>query len=101
MGITFLTDPEEAVKEIRRNAERGFTSVSLPERPQRIGLPSLFSGYWDPIVATCAETATVISLHVGSSGNYEAHLCRGRLSARRQHLARHAGCDREALGPPA
>jgi hypothetical protein len=72
MGITFLTDPAEGAKEIRRNAERGFTSVSLPERPQRIGLPSLFSGYWDPIVAACAETDTVISLHVGSSGNYEA-----------------------------
>jgi predicted TIM-barrel fold metal-dependent hydrolase len=72
MGITFLTDPAEGAKEIRRNAARGFTSVSLPERPQRIGLPSLFSGYWDPIVAACAETDTVISLHVGSSGNYEA-----------------------------
>ena len=72
MGITFLTDPDAGANEIRRNAERGFTSVSLPERPQRIGLPSLYSGYWDPIVAACAETDTVISLHVGSSGNYEA-----------------------------
>jgi predicted TIM-barrel fold metal-dependent hydrolase len=72
MGITFLTDPDEAVKEIHRNADRGFTSVSLPERPQRIGLPSLFSGYWGPIVQACAETDTVISLHVGSSGQYDA-----------------------------
>src|SRR2546430_886179 len=72
MGITFLTDPGVAAAEIRRNAERGFTSVSLPERPQRIGLPSLFSGYWDPIVQSCAETETVISLHVGSSGRDDA-----------------------------
>jgi len=72
MGITFLTDPGEAVKEIRRNAERGFTSVSLPERPHRIGLPSLFSGYWDPIIEACVDTGTVISLHVGSSGGYDA-----------------------------
>lgn len=72
MGITFLTDPEEAAREIRRNAERGFTSVSLPDRPQRIGLPSLYSGYWDAIVQACVETDTVISLHTGSSGNYEA-----------------------------
>jgi hypothetical protein len=72
LGITFLTDPDKAAEEIRRNAERGFTSVSLPERPQRIGLPSLFSHYWDPVVQACAETDTVISLHVGSSGNYEA-----------------------------
>jgi predicted TIM-barrel fold metal-dependent hydrolase len=67
-GITFLSDPLLAAVEIRRNAERGFRSVSLPERPQRIGLPHLFSDYWDPIVEACEETETVISLHVGSSG---------------------------------
>jgi hypothetical protein len=42
-----------------------------PERPHRIGLPSLFSGHWDPIIAACAEIGTVISLHVGSSGMNE------------------------------
>jgi predicted TIM-barrel fold metal-dependent hydrolase len=67
-GITFLADPEVGAEEIRRNAARGFRSVTLPERPHRIGLPSLFSGYWDPIVAACQETDTVLSLHVGSSG---------------------------------
>jgi len=67
-GITFLADPEVGAAEIRRNAERGFRSVTLPERPHRIGLPSIFSGYWDPIVRACAETDTVVSLHVGSSG---------------------------------
>ena len=33
LGITYLADPELAVAEIRRNADRGFTSVTLPERP--------------------------------------------------------------------
>lgn len=71
MGITWLTDAELGAAEIRRNAERGFRSVTLPERPHRLGLPSLFSGYWDPIIEACAETDTVISLHVGSSGMNE------------------------------
>lgn len=71
MGITYLADPEKGAAEIRRNAERGFVAVTLPERPHRIGLPSLFSGYWDPIVQACADTDTVIALHVGSSGGYE------------------------------
>jgi predicted TIM-barrel fold metal-dependent hydrolase len=71
LGITWLIDAELGAAEIRRNAERGFRSVTLPERPHRIGLPSLFSGWWDPIVEACAETGTVISLHVGSSGNYD------------------------------
>jgi predicted TIM-barrel fold metal-dependent hydrolase len=68
LGITYLTDPDEAVAEIRRNAARGFRAVTLPERPQRIGLPDLFSGYWDPVIAACTETDTVICLHVGSTG---------------------------------
>ena len=67
-GITFLADPQRGAEEIRRNADRGFRSVTLPERPHRIGLPSLFSGYWEPMIAACEETDTVISLHVGSSG---------------------------------
>jgi predicted TIM-barrel fold metal-dependent hydrolase len=71
LGITCLNDPERGAEEIRRNAERGFRSVSLPERPHRIGLPSLFSGHWDPIVEACADTDTVISLHVGSTGLHE------------------------------
>ena len=71
MGITFLSDPEKAAAEIRRNAERGFVAVTLPERPHRIGLPTLFTGYWDPIIEACAETDTVIALHVASSGGYE------------------------------
>jgi predicted TIM-barrel fold metal-dependent hydrolase len=68
MGITWLADPEIGADEIRRNAARGFTSVTLPERPHRIGFPSIFDEYWEPIIAACAETETVISLHVGSSG---------------------------------
>ncbi|MDI2126065.1 amidohydrolase family protein [Yinghuangia seranimata] len=68
LGITYLTDPEQGAAEIRRNAARGFRSVALPERPHRIGLPSIFDPYWNPIIEACAETGTVISLHVGSSG---------------------------------
>ena len=68
LGITWLSDPELGAQEIRRNAERGFRSVTLPERPHLLGLPSVFSGYWDPIMAACAETDTVVSLHIGSSG---------------------------------
>jgi predicted TIM-barrel fold metal-dependent hydrolase len=68
LGITDLGDAERGAAEIRRNAARGFTSVSLPERPHRIGFPSIFDEHWEPIIRACAETGTVISLHVGSSG---------------------------------
>jgi predicted TIM-barrel fold metal-dependent hydrolase len=71
LGITYLADPLLAAAEIRRNAERGFTSVTFPERPHEIGLPSLWEReHWDPIIEACASTDTVISLHVGSSGTH-------------------------------
>ena len=71
MGITFLGDPQQAAAEIRRNADRGFTAVTLPEQPHRIGMPSIFSGWWDPVIEACVDTDTVICLHVGSTGTAE------------------------------
>ncbi|HVX21015.1 MAG TPA: amidohydrolase family protein [Acidimicrobiales bacterium] len=68
MGITWLADPAVGAAEIRRNTERGFTAVTLPEQPHRIGLPSVFTDHWDPILAACQDTGTVVCLHVGSSG---------------------------------
>jgi predicted TIM-barrel fold metal-dependent hydrolase len=69
LGITYLADPAVAAEEIRRNAARGFRSVTLPERPHEIGLPSLWDrAHWDPIMDATVETDTVVSLHVGSSG---------------------------------
>ncbi len=63
-----LWDPEIAAQEIRRNAERGFKSVSFSENPTGQGLPSIHTRHWDPFLQACEETDTVINLHVGSSG---------------------------------
>ncbi len=68
LGITFLTDPQLGAAEIRRNAKRGFTAVTMPEQPHKQGLPPIFDSYWEPIIQACAETETVMNLHVGSSG---------------------------------
>jgi len=68
LGITTLSDPTLGAAEIRRNAARGFRAVALPERPHRIGLPSIFDDYWMPIIEACVETDTVVCLHVGSTG---------------------------------
>jgi predicted TIM-barrel fold metal-dependent hydrolase len=71
MGITYLADKEWAVRELHRMADLGFTSVTLPEKPHAIGLPSLFDReHWDPIIQACVDTEMVISLHVASSGGY-------------------------------
>jgi predicted TIM-barrel fold metal-dependent hydrolase len=66
--IPWMLDPELGAKMIRENAERGFRAVSFTEAPYQLGLPSLHSGHWDPMMAACAETGTVVNLHIGSSG---------------------------------
>ena len=65
--VPWLLDAELAADEVRRNAARGFKAVTFPELPERLGLPSLHTGWWDPFMAACEETGTVICLHVGSS----------------------------------
>jgi predicted TIM-barrel fold metal-dependent hydrolase len=67
--VPWLLDPEQGAAEIRSNAARGFTAVTFPELPERLGLPSLHTGYWDPFMAACEETETVICLHTGSSSS--------------------------------
>ncbi|BBZ15477.1 amidohydrolase family protein [Mycobacterium branderi] len=62
-----LWDVEEAVSEVHRNAARGARAVCFSEIPARLGLPSMYSGYWEPFFAACAETDTVINMHIGSS----------------------------------
>lgn len=66
--IPWLLDPEVGAEMIRENAERGFKAVSFSENPSNLGFPTIHSGHWDPIMRACAETGTVVNLHIGSSG---------------------------------
>jgi predicted TIM-barrel fold metal-dependent hydrolase len=65
--LTPLWDVALAVAEVRRNAARGARAVCFSEIPAWLGLPSLHSGYWDPFFAACAETGTLVAMHIGSS----------------------------------
>lgn len=70
--LPWLLDPQLGAAEIRRNAERGYKAVTFTEAPHVLGLPSLHTGYWDPFMAACEETGTVINLHIGSSSTSPA-----------------------------
>jgi predicted TIM-barrel fold metal-dependent hydrolase len=70
--IPWLLDPELGASEIRRNAARGFKALTFSEAPQKLGLPSIHTGYWDPMMRACEETGTVVNLHIGSSGSSPA-----------------------------
>ncbi len=69
MQLPWLPDPLLAADEVRRNADRGFRSVSFLESPERLGLPPITDhDHWAPFFRACEETDTVISLHCGASG---------------------------------
>jgi predicted TIM-barrel fold metal-dependent hydrolase len=69
LPIIQLWDAQLAAEEVRRNAARGAHAVCFSEIPPFLGLPSVHDvdGYWDPFFRACAETETVVSMHIGSS----------------------------------
>ncbi|HEU5151037.1 MAG TPA: amidohydrolase family protein [Iamia sp.] len=67
LTITHLWDAELAAAEVHRNAERGVRAVCFSEIPPYLGLPSIHGDYWEPFFRACAETGTVINMHIGSS----------------------------------
>jgi predicted TIM-barrel fold metal-dependent hydrolase len=68
LQVPWLNDPVVAAEEIRRNAERGFKSVTFLADPTLLGRPPFWTDYWDPFFAACEETDTIISCHIGSGG---------------------------------
>ena len=67
LQITWLQDPNVAAAMVAENAARGFRALSFTEFPTQLGLPSLHTGHWDPLLAACQETETVLCLHTGSA----------------------------------
>ena len=67
-----LWDAELAAREVRRNADRGVRAVCFSEIAPHLGLPSIHSGAWDPLFAACAQTGTVVCMHIGSSSRMPA-----------------------------
>jgi predicted TIM-barrel fold metal-dependent hydrolase len=68
MGLPVLWDPQLAADEVRRLAEKGVHSVTFTENPATLGYPSFHSDHWDPLWRACVDTGTVLSIHLGSSG---------------------------------
>ena len=62
-----LWDVELAVEEIQRNAARGVRAFCFSELPTRLDLPSIHTGYWDPVFAVCNDTGVTLCMHIGSS----------------------------------
>jgi predicted TIM-barrel fold metal-dependent hydrolase len=70
--IVPLWDAALAADEVRRNAARGVHAVCFSEIPSHLGFPSIHTGTWDPFFEACAETNTVVCMHIGSSSRMPA-----------------------------
>jgi predicted TIM-barrel fold metal-dependent hydrolase len=69
--IAPLWDASLAADEVRRNAARGVRAVAFSELPGKVGLPTIHADrYWDPFFAACAETGTVVFMHIGSGSTW-------------------------------
>lgn len=67
LAIPALWDPALCADEVRRVSDKGCHAITFPENPEPLGFPSLHSDHWDPFWAACAETGTVVCMHIGSS----------------------------------
>jgi hypothetical protein len=67
LAVPPIWDPQLMADEVRRMADKGCHAVTFSENPEKLGHPSWHSDHWDPFLAACAETGTVICLHIGSS----------------------------------
>jgi predicted TIM-barrel fold metal-dependent hydrolase len=68
MALPIIWDAELAAAEVHRVAEQGCFSVAFTENPAKLGYPSFHDPYWDPFLQACVDTGTVLSIHLGSSG---------------------------------
>ncbi|MFZ0666011.1 MAG: amidohydrolase family protein [Acidimicrobiales bacterium] len=68
MAVPAIWDPQLTADEVRRVAEKGCHSLSFTENPAALGYPSFHDEYWDPVWQACCDTATVLAIHLGSSG---------------------------------
>jgi predicted TIM-barrel fold metal-dependent hydrolase len=68
LGIIPTWDVELAAAEVRRIAANGTRTISFPDAPSMLGLPSFHTDHWDPLWDACEETDTPVCLHFGSGG---------------------------------
>jgi predicted TIM-barrel fold metal-dependent hydrolase len=67
-----LWDVELAAEETQRNADRGVRAICFSELPHHLELPTIHSGYWDPLFQVCNDTGVTVCMHIGSSSTNPA-----------------------------
>ena len=68
MALPVIWDAELCAAEVRRCSKKGVHSLTFSENPAALGYPSFHDSYWNPLWQALVDTATVLSVHIGSSG---------------------------------
>jgi predicted TIM-barrel fold metal-dependent hydrolase len=66
MGILPTWDVELCAAEASRVAAKGARTLSFPDSPVPLGMPSFHGEYWDPLWNVCQDAELPVSLHFGS-----------------------------------
>jgi predicted TIM-barrel fold metal-dependent hydrolase len=66
-GILPLFDVGEAVKELRRLADKGCHAVTFSENPEGLNMPSIHTDHWYPLFEAASDCGTVLCCHIGSA----------------------------------
>lgn len=66
LAILPVWDIHATVAEAERVAAMGARTVSFPDSPVPLGLPSFHSDHWDPLWQVCSQAHMPVSLHFGS-----------------------------------
>jgi predicted TIM-barrel fold metal-dependent hydrolase len=70
LGIIPLWDPQLASKEIERIYAKGCRSICFSENFEPLGIPTIHTGHWDPVLQTVNDLNVVLSIHIGSSSTF-------------------------------
>ena len=69
MAIVPMWDIDESVKEVRRVAAKGCRAISFVEAPHAVGMPSLLTDHWDPMLQAMSDVGSTLCMHIGVSGS--------------------------------
>jgi len=66
LGLLPVWSPKAMVEEVKRLSRKGCKSVTMPELPHLMGLPSYHNEeYWGPVFKALSDERVVMCLHIG------------------------------------
>jgi predicted TIM-barrel fold metal-dependent hydrolase len=67
-----LWDISASIKEMQRGRSMGLTGISMSDKPEQWGMPSLIDPVWEPFWGACDELRTPVQFHIASGSLKEA-----------------------------